>query len=296
MVPSLITWAPPFLDSTGQSLGVEIMKKLVFAGIALGALVAAGSAQAADLPFKAPPAAVPAPGYDWNGLYIGGHIGGGWATNDISDPGLGFVGTILGIPPVQTVDSSGFLGGVQGGWNYQIGRLVLGTEIDFSWASINGTNTASLTPLIGLLPPGGTLNRSLTANTDWTSTSTVRLGYAHDRWMFYSKVGAAFAHTNYTSNLTASAPGFGSATFFNGTGAGTRVGWTVGFGAEWAFWNNWSAKLEYDFMDFGSKTTTINGAIPLAIPAVPFSAGLVNDQTISEIKFGVNYKIMPLLF
>jgi outer membrane immunogenic protein len=272
------------------------MKKFVLAGLALGALVASGSAQAADLPLKAAPAAVPAPGFDWSGIYIGGHIGGGWATNDLSDPGLSglFAITGLNIPVVQTVDSSGFLGGVQAGWNYQVGRLVLGTEVDFSWADVNGTNTATF-GIVGAGPGGPVFNRALTANTDWTATSTVRLGYAHDRWMFYSKAGAAFAHTKYASNWTASAGG-ASAAVFSGTGAQTAVGWTVGFGAEWAFWNNWSAKLEYNFMDFGSKTATINGVIGPGVINAPASFGLVNEQTISEVKFGVNYKIMPLIW
>jgi outer membrane immunogenic protein len=165
---------------------------------------------AADLPFKAaPPAVAPAAAFDWSGVYVGAHIGGGWATNDISDPGLGIVGALLGVPPVQTVDSSGLVGGLQAGWNYQIGRLVIGSEVDFSWADINGSNTAAFAPVgAGIL-----FNRTLTANTDWTATSTIRLGYARDRWMFYSKAGAAFAHTNYTSNWTAAAGG-ATATLF----------------------------------------------------------------------------------
>src|ERR1041385_155746 len=136
-------------------IGVVVMKKFVLIGMALGALATAGSVQAADLPLKAAPRAVaPAPGFDWSGIYIGGHIGGGWATNDISDPGLGIIGGLLGVPPVQTVDSSGFLGGVQAGWNYQIGRLVLGTEVDFTWADVNGTNTANLAARHGRGRPG----------------------------------------------------------------------------------------------------------------------------------------------
>src|SRR5690348_10880903 len=122
------------------------MKKFVVVGMALGALVASSSAQAADLPFKAAPQAAPAPAFDWSGIYIGAHVGGGWATNDISDPGLGIVGPLLGVPPVQTVDSSGILGGVQAGWNYQIGRFVIGTEVDFSWADVNGTSTSTFAP------------------------------------------------------------------------------------------------------------------------------------------------------
>jgi outer membrane immunogenic protein len=246
------------------------------------ALFASGSVYAADLPLKAPPAPVVA-GYDWSGLYIGGHIGGGWATNDMSDPGLGIIGVLLGVPPVQTTDSSGFLGGIQGGWNYQIGRLVVGTEVDFSWTDINGTSTA------GILAGAG--SRSLTANTDWSGTSTVRLGYARDRWMFYSKAGAAWAHTNYTDNWAIT--GLGTP-LFTGTGAQTRVGWTVGAGVEWAFWNNWSAKVEYDYLDFGSRTVTINGTILPGILNAPASFGVVNAQSINEVKVGLNYRFTNL--
>jgi outer membrane immunogenic protein len=270
------------------------MYKLIMVGFAVGALVATGSANAADLPFKAPPRAVaPAPAaYDWSGIYVGAHVGGGWATNDQSDPGLGIIGTLLGVPPVQTTDSSGILGGVQAGWNYQIGRFVIGTEVDFSWADVTGTSTSTFAA--GIAGPGTSISRSLAADTDWIATSTIRLGYAHDRWMFYSKAGAAFAHTNYTVNWVGN--GAGGANLFAGTGDQTHVGWTVGFGAEWAFWNNWSAKLEYDFMDFGSKTVTVNGVIGPGTINAPASFGLVNEQTISMVKFGVNYKISPLLW
>ena len=266
------------------------MNRFVVVGLALGALAASSSAQAADLPFKAAPAAMPAPGYDWSGIYLGAHIGGGWATNDLSDPGLGFLTlTGLGVPVVQTTDSSGILGGVQGGWNYQFGRFVLGTELDFSWADVNGTSTSTFAPGIG--GPGTGITRALTANTDWIGTSTLRLGYAHDRVLFYSKVGAAYDHTKYSSTWNTFGPG-APGVLFAGTGSKTQVGWTVGFGAEYAFWNNWSAKLEYDFMDFGSKTIPINGASG----GFPASFGLVNEQTIQEVKFGVNYKFMPLLW
>ncbi len=269
------------------------MNKLIAAGAALGALVAMNPANAADLPFKAAPRAVaPAPaGYDWSGIYVGAHVGGGWATNDLSDPSIGF-GGLLGVPVVQTTDSSGVIGGVQGGWNYQLGRFVLGTELDFSWADVNGTNSSTFA--VGVGGPGTSISRTLTADTDWIGTSTLRLGYAHDRWMFYSKAGAAYAHTNYTSTWVGNGPGGGL--IFAGAGDKTSVGWTVGFGAEWAIWNNLSAKLEYDFMDFGSKTIPINGAFGPGGPAVGASFGVVNEQTVSEVKFGLNYKFMGLLW
>jgi outer membrane immunogenic protein len=252
------------------------------------------TANAADMPLKAPAMAPAA--YDWSGIYIGGNVGGGWAQNEISDPGLGIVGTLLGVPVTQTTNSSGFLGGVEAGANYQIGKLVVGTEVDWDWTGINGTGTSALSSPLLVLPPGVAINRSLGANTDWTGTATTRIGIAHDHWLFYGKVGAAWAHTKYTDNwnVTGAMLPAGINPLFSGTGSSTRTGWTVGTGIEYAFWNSWSAKLEYDYMNFGSPTTTINGTIlPASGFGIPFSAGLQNNQQISEVKFGLNYKIMP---
>src|SRR5205823_5315257 len=75
--------------------------------------------------------------------------------------------------PTQRFDTNGVLGGVQGGWNYQFGRFVLGTEVDFSWADVKGDQTSSI--LGGI----GTVNRSSKAT--WIGTATTRLGYAWDR-------------------------------------------------------------------------------------------------------------------
>jgi outer membrane immunogenic protein len=97
--------------------------------------------------------------------------------------------------------------------------------------------------------------------------------------------GAAFAHNNYSDNWTSTG---GRGIVFSGTGSGTRVGWTVGTGLEWAFMNSWSAKVEYDYLDFGTRTVTVS-------PGGGFnSIGLVNVQAINEVKVGVNYRLMPL--
>ena len=171
---------------------------------------------AADMSvYKAPPPA----GFDWSGLYFGGHIGGGWAKNDLSDPGSLLDHNEFGI--FQTANSSGFLGGVQGGWNYQIGRLVLGTDADFSWASINGDDTALY---------GWHDHRSqyLSADTNWTSTVTTRLGIAAGNWMLYSKAGIAWANTDYTENNSHTHSSGSVYDNFDGVGGKTLTGWTVG--------------------------------------------------------------------
>jgi opacity protein-like surface antigen len=52
---------------------------------------------------------------------------------------------------------------------------------------------------------------------------------------------------------------------------------------EWAFWDYWSVKLEYDYLDFGSRTVTFNDS--LLGPA-----NISVSQRISEVKLGVNYR------
>ena len=70
---------------------------------------------------------------------------------------------------------------------------------------------------------------------------------------------------------------------FNFAASETRLGWTIGAGIEWAVWENWSVKLEYDYLDFGSSTVTFNDPV-LGAAAISVS------QRISEVKLGVNYR------
>src|SRR3984957_14789277 len=187
--------------------------------------------------------------YDWGGAYIGGVIGGAWGETDSSDPNFGVLGTRVGVPVAQPTFSGGFIGGVEGGLRYQLGKLVVGTEADITWGSVNGTSTTNWVPL-------GILSRSISADTTWIATATSSIGIAHNNWLIYTKAGVAYAHTNYTDNWVG-----GGIPLFTGADSENRVGWTVGAGVEWAFWNNWSVKAEYDYLDFGNKTVAINGTV-----------------------------------
>ena len=130
-----------------------------------------------------------------------------------------------------------------------------------------------------------------------------RLGYTFGRLgegMVYAKGGAAWAHDKYQFNGQVSTTACGLVQFvpppptcvysnptvvtpFNFGASETRVGWTVGAGVEWAVWENWSVKLEYDYLDFGSRTVTFNDPLLGA-------ANISISQRISEVKLGVNYR------
>jgi outer membrane immunogenic protein len=221
--------------------------------------------------------------YDWGGVYVGGVIGGAWGRTDSSDPGLGIIGTLLNVPVVQTTDSSGFIGGVGGAMRYQLGKLVVGTEADITWGGVNGTSISTFGPL-GI--PAAALTRSIAVNSNWIGTSTNSVGIAHDRWLIYGKAGVAWSHANYTDNWVG-----GGVPVFTGTGSENRAGWTVGTGVEWAVWDNWSLKAEYDYLDFGTRTVAINGTVLPSVLPIGASFGLQDTSHINEFKAGLNWHI-----
>jgi outer membrane immunogenic protein len=224
-----------------------MIRKFLLAGSAIVAI--SGIAHAADMPLKA--VAAPVGAYDWSGIYLGGVVGGAWGTDDLSDPGLGIVGTLIGVPVIQTNNSSGFIGGVEVGSRYQFGKLVVGWEGDVTWGHLNTTSSTSFGPA------GIPFTQSLGTNINWTGTGTATVGVAHNNWLLYGKAGAAVENTSFTENTTVL-----GIPLFSGSGSdNNRVGWTVGTGIEYALWNSWSVKVEYDYLDFGTRNVAINGSI-----------------------------------
>jgi outer membrane immunogenic protein len=222
--------------------------------------VATCSADAADLPLAPRPAPVApiayAPQvYNWSGFYVGGHIGGGFGDFSWSDPITG---------ANNSFKKSGFLGGGQIGANAQFNWLVVGLEGDFSWTGLKGSSTDSL-------------GDSINTNADWTSTVTGRVGAAFDRLLIYGKGGLAIAHDR--SSLTDLAG-------VTSTDTLTRTGWTAGAGVEYGLTKNWSAKIEYDYLGFGSQP--LNFSTP-TLGSVTSNASM----NIQEVKAGINYRFGP---
>jgi outer membrane immunogenic protein len=243
--------------------------KTVIVGLASSLVIGLGlasAASAADL-LRRPPAASPAATYDWSGMYLGGVLGGGWETTDTTSG----VGTLFipgpGIPPLnlRTTTSNGFIGGLEGGSNYQIGKLVVGWEGDILWGNINGSNAT------GFTFAGAPATALLTVDTPWTG-----------------KAGVAYEHTDFTAS--AGAPGLA----FAATGSDNRTGWLVGGGLEYAAWDNWTIKAEYDYLDFGNRAVTLNGTTTFFGGApLPTFVTALHNQHISEFKAGINWKFMP---
>jgi outer membrane immunogenic protein len=264
--------------------------------------------------YRAPPIVA----LSWTGCYLGGHIGGSFIDKKFGGQFVdGAVPSTFGAPTSFAISdsstdlsSTGFLGGGQVGCNLQLApNWVIGIEADASWANPqgggDGSRQSEAAVLIGTLPGITTpvnSNGLASSRTDFIATLTGRLGYTFGRvnqGMVYAKGGAAWAHDKYQFAGQVSTTACGTVqivpppqcvfvnptivTPFNFAASETRVGWTVGAGIEWAFWENWSVKLEYDYLDLGTRTVTFNDPL-LGASAIDVS------QRISEVKLGVNYR------
>jgi outer membrane immunogenic protein len=226
------------------------MKKFLL-GTTAAAFLAAPAA-AADMPVKASRAPIVAPAiYNWSGFYIGAHVGRAWGTKD-------WVG--VGVGPLGSHDIDGFIAGGQVGFNYQVGAWVWGAEVDLSWADLDGGH-------VDAVFAGN--NRT---EVKWLGTATGRVGHAWDHLLIYVKGGGAWAGDVYT----VTAPGF-----FR-EARDTNWGWTVGAGLEYGLAPNWSMKIEYNYLDFGTKRITFTSG------GASFDRDV--DQRIHVVKYGINYR------
>ena len=235
---------------------------------------------AADMParpiYKA--AAAPAPMSDWTGFYVGANIGYGWGTAHWSD-----LVAPEGNLPGEFVrhNTNGVLGGLQWGYNRQIGQWVFGFASDFDWSAIKGSSVC--------LGNANDYQATCGTKANWITTSTFRVGWAMGQFLPYVKGGWALARNEFNvTNIGQNGSGCcGPQADYLPTKS-YRSGWTVGGGMEYAFDRNWSAFVEYDYMDFGSNQEGFTPSVPNFI-TTNFSANI--NSTVSVVKGGVNFRL-----
>jgi outer membrane immunogenic protein len=232
-----------------------------------------GAAMAADLsraprpyPVRIPPDTSVYMG--WSGFYVGLNAGGG-AGNGRS------TFSMTGNPAFATVNNflSGAIGGAQAGFNWQTGATVLGIETDVQASGVKGGIDAPCAAGLCAVP----LTASYSQKVPWYGTVRGRLGVAASGWLIYATGGYAYARIETDAFAAAGAT---AAAFSLHE---TRGGWTVGSGIEVAFAPGWSARLEYLYLDFGNRSTTMTFA---ALPAIVDDARL----SMNVVRAGVNYR------
>jgi outer membrane immunogenic protein len=274
------------------------MKSLVPASMAL-AVMTAGPALAADLPVKAPVyKAMPAAVSDWTGFYIGLDGGYSWG-NSATD-------YATGVPAFSTSQPmDGWVFGGQAGYNWQINQSwLIGLEADLQATGQDGTATlptsvgATTCTFPTFAAPTCTSNASAGSfeqKFPWLGTARLRLGVLpSDHWLLYATGGLAVGEIETNATVTTATtttlgsptgPVLGTVTAAAGTSSNTtKAGWTLGGGVEWVLSGQWTAKLEYLYVDLGGVGSTFTGLGSLS----PLATN--SHVTDNILRVGVNYR------
>ena len=259
---SVLTYAAdtPLMRRTSATNGIWASAVAALSAVTL--TVAAPGAFAADLPIKAPGAAVPMvapiPVYNWTGFYVGANLGGAWDRTTINDEffDVSFSNT-----------RSGFIGGGQIGYNWQFSPVfVLGVEWMF-----DATDIRTDTTIVDLSGDIIAANQKV----DWIQTIAARFGWAANNWLFYGKAGGGWVR----DSATLSVPG----TAFSASASDTRGGWMVGAGIEYGITQNWTVKVEWDHIGLGDVNH--QGFVALS----PFD-NITVSRRFDLLTAGLNYK------
>jgi outer membrane immunogenic protein len=143
----------------------------------------------------------------------------------------------------SAVNPSGMAGGGQIGYNWQNGQFVFGAETDLQFSGADDT----FAPFKFSNP--------------WFGTLRGRAGVAFNNVLLYATLGLAYG------DLKAQSAGIDETR--------TELGWTGGVGLEYGFAPNWSARVEYLYLDLGSRGFTLTSAN--------------NGLQANLLRFGINY-------
>jgi outer membrane immunogenic protein len=228
-------------------------------------LVSAVPAMAADIAVPtSPPPTAPANYYpvtapiNWSGFYFG--VNGGYAFGSSA-------WTNAGVSSGNFPTSGAIVGGTVGLNYVSYGGLIVGVEGDIDWSTLSGSSSTAA--CVGLGAPTGS---ACGTNSDWLSTWRARIGYAFGRVLIFGTGGGAIGDVK---------PGLiPPGTFQN---LSPQLGWTVGAGIEVAIADNWTAKVEYLYVDLGTISC-----------ATGAGCGVLSAATISLteslVRAGINYK------
>lgn len=228
------------------------MKVISLAVASVSALLVAmplGTAGAADMPVKAPPAPVAAP-FSWTGFYAGLNLGGTWADNDSTYVGATAISIVTHAVGLRSASA---IGGGQIGGNWQTGMFVLGAEADIDVRNLSASGNGALTP-------SGSLVEQVALKENWVGTVRGRLGLAEGRALFYATGGLAYG--DIEDSYTKTYPTTGLTT--GSSGSLVRAGWAAGGGIDYAIWKNVAIGVEFLHVDLGSTTLTTPAGVVLA--------------------------------
>lgn len=235
--------------------------------------LAATSAFAADAVVYNEPVPAVADTFSWTGGYIGlnaGYAGGKFKHHIGTEFEESIAARAISGPSGSLdITASGFVGGIQAGYNWQMDQTVIGIETDIQATNLKGELSGTIDELGGL---------EVGTKIKWFGTTRLRLGYVPtERLMIYATGGVAYGKVET----------YGSIYDYSGGGVGfssskTRAGYTVGAGAEYAINDNWTLKSEYLYTDLGKNKFTLGDEFT--------RVNIEAKSAFHTVRVGVNYK------
>jgi len=253
----------------------RIVKKRLLCTTAIAALIAAPALAAPPVPFT------------WTGFYVGGNIGYSWGNGfaSYSEPAFSCCSMPTSFSGSQSLN--GVIGGPEIGYNWQVNPItVVGLETDFQWSGEKGSNSFAAPYCFDCEgPSNGVINGTLNTNILWFGTVRARAGIVTPNIFAYLTGGLAYGKISTSGSVSDTYQGSPYAMWSFG-GSAIKVGGTVGAGIEGIvpFANEWTWKVEYLFIDFG----TVSGNGYDTDFGGPFSWS--TSVTDNIVRFGLNRK------
>jgi iron complex outermembrane recepter protein len=233
--------------------------------------------------------------WSWAGPYVGGTIGysaGKSKTDTIfSDPGSG--AELFATSASRRLD--GAIGGAQAGYNWVTGILLTGVESDLNYsgqrAKLNAVCPGAICnpALVGVIGDPSVLAKFEDSQKfEWFATLRGRLGVTVTPDAVAYVTGGLAVGEVMTAGTVLGFDGEGNPVNTVVSSHNTKAGVAVGGGLEGRLAGNWTAKIEYLYLDLGTVTT-----IPAPVPNSTTAAAFNSRITDNLLRVGVNYKFGP---
>jgi outer membrane immunogenic protein len=224
-------------------------------------------------------------GYNWSGFYGGGNLGGAFGGSDFLSglgrgvpffegqfyPGFADPATpgIIAAYRNNYVDVKSFTGGVQGGYNFWAGGVLLGIEADLNFLNAKKSKTTTATGFNDPVLGAATYKFTNEIDANYIASLRPRIGIPFGGMLLYATGGVALTTLKYDHHFVGSGGGYANNVIGpfsiteNASESATKVGWTLGGGVELPLGPNVSVRTEYLFTKFGNISSDDNKISPL---------------------------------
>jgi opacity protein-like surface antigen len=252
--------------------------------------------------------------FDWSGFYLGATLGGGFHEGDakLTPSGSGAYDVYFqsGVPTSisgtnfsswssrQDRNQSYISGGVEGGYNWQLGRIVIGLEADGSLLGANHNSapwSASEPFVIGTSPGTRVSTLSQLGTVDQLFTVRPRIGVTVNKLLLFSTGGLAVGNVTLKTSGSLDEQyadlGKGVHSQWSGSRSEVRPGFVVGGGAEYAFDKHLSIKAEALYFNLGTETASAQGSGSFTFLGVPVAPVTVQPYTVKMLMSGFVFRV-----